>query len=48
MKAFAGATRLPPPGTEPWIDIDPERYWQQPGVELPRLYERYLARSDGG
>jgi endo-1,4-beta-mannosidase len=48
VKAFAGATRLPPPDVEPWIDIDPERYWRRPGVELPRLYERYLVRSDGG
>ncbi len=48
VKAFAGATRLSPPDAEPWIDIDPERYWRQPGVELPRLYDRYLAGSDGG
>jgi endo-1,4-beta-mannosidase len=48
VKAFAGATRLSPPDDEPWIDIDPQRYWQQPGVELPRLYERYLTGSDGG
>jgi endo-1,4-beta-mannosidase len=48
VRAFAGAMRFPPPDAEPWLDIDPERYWQKPGVELPRLYERYLARSDGG
>jgi endo-1,4-beta-mannosidase len=49
VRSFAGARRLPPPDAEPWIDIDPEHYWQQPGAELPRLYERYLSivpRSD--
>jgi endo-1,4-beta-mannosidase len=48
VRSFAGTTRLPLPNSDPWIDIDPERYWEQPGVELPRLYERYLARSNGG
>lgn len=51
VKSFAGATRRPPPHPEPWIDIDRERYWQQPGAELPRLYERYLTivpRTNGG
>jgi endo-1,4-beta-mannosidase len=43
VKAFAGAARLPASDSEPWIDIDPERYWEQPGVELSRLYGRYLA-----
>jgi endo-1,4-beta-mannosidase len=50
VRSFAGATRLPPPDDERWIDIDPEHYWERPGVELPRLYERYLALispSDG-
>jgi endo-1,4-beta-mannosidase len=48
VRSFAGATRLPPPESEPWIDIDPERYWQRPGIELPRLYERYLTGPGGG
>jgi endo-1,4-beta-mannosidase len=43
IKSFAGTTRRPPSEFEPWIDVDPERYWDEPGVELPRLYERYLA-----
>ena len=30
--------RLP---TTSWIDIDADRYWQRPGVELPRLYGRF-------
>ncbi len=42
VAAFAGATRVTPPD-DAWIDIDPDRYWQQPGVELPRLYRRFLA-----
>ncbi len=46
VKEFAGATRLAPPQAEPWIDIDAERFWREPGAELPRLYERYLAGSD--
>ncbi|MEO8423554.1 MAG: hypothetical protein ABI595_06525 [Actinomycetota bacterium] len=48
VRSFAGARRLPPPDRDPWIDIDHERYWQRPGLELPRLYERYLARSNEG
>ena len=42
VRSFAGTTRVQPPDDPLWIDIDPERYWRQPGVELPRLYERYL------
>jgi endo-1,4-beta-mannosidase len=40
--AFAGATRSAPPD-DGWIDIDRERYWQQPAEELPRLYRRFKA-----
>jgi endo-1,4-beta-mannosidase len=44
--AFAGAARSIPPDDD-WIDIHPERYWQRPGVELPRLYGRFKeARTD--
>jgi endo-1,4-beta-mannosidase len=42
VRSFAGTTRVQPPDDPLWIDIDPGRYWRQPGVELPRLYERYL------
>jgi endo-1,4-beta-mannosidase len=45
VRAFAGSTRLAPPKVEPWIDIEPDRYWDAPGAELPRLYERYLRVS---
>ncbi len=45
-RAFAGSTRLAAPETEPWIDIEPDRYRAAPGAELPRLYERYLQASD--
>jgi endo-1,4-beta-mannosidase len=31
------------PSDESWIDIEPGSYWEQPGVELPRLYLRYRA-----
>ena len=49
VRSFAGATRLPAPDREPWIDIDAERYWERPEVELPRLYGRFLAMAvEGG
>jgi endo-1,4-beta-mannosidase len=43
---LAGATRsvLPDDG---WIDIDADRYWQRPGVELPRLYGRFKETGTG-
>ena len=42
VRSFAGATRRPPDRDESWIDIDADEFWGRPGVELPRLYERYL------
>ena len=42
VAAFAGAARVDPPD-DAWIDIDADRYWGQPGVELPRLYRRFSA-----
>ena len=48
VRSFAGATRLPAPDREPWIDIDAERYWERPEVELPRLYGRFLAMAPAG
>jgi endo-1,4-beta-mannosidase len=48
VRSFAGATRLPAPDREPWIDIDAERYWERPEVELPRLYGRFLAVATAG
>ena len=48
VRSFAGATRLPALDRERWIDIDAERYWERPGVELPRLYQRYLAMTTAG
>ncbi|MGZ8619336.1 MAG: glycoside hydrolase 5 family protein [Actinomycetota bacterium] len=46
VTAAAGRTRVAPPG-DGWIDIDRERFWARPGVELPRLYARYRARHPG-
>jgi endo-1,4-beta-mannosidase len=46
VPAFAGAARLTPPD-DTWIDVDPDRYWEQPGVELPRLYRRFTAAMGG-
>ena len=37
---FAGATRSAL-SDDGWIDIDADRYWRRPGVELPRLYGRF-------
>ncbi len=48
VRSFAGATRLPAPDREPWIDIDAERYWERPEFELPRLYGRFLSVATGG
>ena len=48
VKAFAGATRLPPPGIRALDRHRPRALLAAAGVELPRLYERYLARSNGG
>jgi len=45
VAAFAGAARLTPPD-DAWIDIEPDRYWEQPGIELPRLYRRFSAAID--
>ena len=36
----AGVHRVDAPD-DAWIDIDQDHYWEQPGVELPRLYRRY-------
>jgi hypothetical protein len=44
--AFAGATCSAPPDDD-WIDIDPGRYWQRPGAELPRLYGRFKETQTG-
>ena len=46
VSAFSGATRSAPPD-DGWIDIDAERYWQRPGVELPRLYGRFKETRTG-
>ena len=44
--AFAGATCSASPDDD-WIDIDADRYWQRPGVELPRLYGRFKETQTG-
>ena len=44
--AFAGTTRSAPPEPSGWIDIDPDRYWRRPGIELPRLYGRFKDDAD--
>jgi endo-1,4-beta-mannosidase len=41
VEALAGACRLPGPDHYPWIDIEPATFLVEPGLELPRLYERY-------
>jgi hypothetical protein len=43
VDAHRGVSRLDPPDTG-WIDIDQERYWERPEIELPRLYRRYRER----
>jgi len=41
VEAFAGARRLAGPDGYPWIDLEPEEFLVDPGVELPRLYRLY-------
>jgi hypothetical protein len=46
VDAVAGATPSAPPDDD-WIDIDADRYWRRPGVELPRLYDRFKETQTG-
>ena len=46
VEGFAGAACSATPDDD-WIDIDPIRYWRQPGVELPRLYDRFKETRAG-
>jgi endo-1,4-beta-mannosidase len=40
ITAFGRRSRLDPPDDD-WIDIDHERYWEEPATQLPRLYRRF-------
>lgn len=44
VTAAAGLPRVAPPD-DAWIDVEPEGFWEHPGVELPRLYARYRAAA---
>ena len=50
LKAVTDAARRSreAPPDDGWIDIDAERFWDRPGVELSRLYERYRASRATG
>ena len=41
VQAFAGTTRLALADDHTWIDIDPNEFYGNPSVQLPRLYHRY-------
>ena len=41
LAAFAGAARRDG-GDDPWIDLDRDEFYRDPGAQLPRLYRRYL------
>ena len=41
VQAFAGTTRLAPADDHTWIDIDPDEFYADPRLHLPRLYHRY-------
>ena len=43
VRGFGPVARVDPPQAA-WIDIDPDRYWERPDVELPRLYRRCMER----
>ena len=38
----SGIDRKEGPGSYEWIDIGPDEYWAKPGMNLARLYDRYL------
>ena len=46
VRAFAGSTRSAPP-RRPGSTSTPDRYWQRPGAELPRLYEPLQGDATG-
>ncbi len=48
VEAFAGAVRVDAAGDYEWIDIEPDEFYLDPGVHLPRLYRRYRNRLDPG
>jgi endo-1,4-beta-mannosidase len=41
VAAFVGAERCAVEHPDPWIDIEPDEFWSDPGGQLPRLYRRY-------
>jgi endo-1,4-beta-mannosidase len=41
VQAFAGTPLLETSDKHPWIDINPDEYYTNPGLHLPRLYRRY-------
>ena len=47
VEAFAGAPRVAAPDDYPWIDLEPEEFFDAPAVHLRRLYGRYRAREPG-
>jgi endo-1,4-beta-mannosidase len=41
VQAFVGTTRLEVSDDHAWIDIDPDEFYANPRLHLPRLYRRY-------
>jgi endo-1,4-beta-mannosidase len=41
VQAFAGTTRLDVSDNHAWINIDPDEFYADPRLHLPRLYRRY-------
>ena len=41
VTAFVGAERCAVEHSDPWIDIERDAFWLDPGGQLPRLYRRY-------
>ena len=51
VAAFAGMERRRRRRRRPWIDIEPNEFFVDPGTQLPRLYRRYRhvsTKSDSG
>jgi endo-1,4-beta-mannosidase len=43
LAALSGADRVQPATEYPWVDIDPDRFYDQPDANLRRLYGLYRA-----
>ena len=43
---YIGIDRKDGPESYEWIDLGPDEYWEDPGANLARLYDRYLNEKE--